>query len=151
MESYTIAMAVKAYGFPRAPEDDRLVNDFMSGFALADYMKTRLSKLEYTTFDLIPEDFGWWLDVIQPETSFRASVIFSSFAEDENDRHMVPEMRVGIEPSKPFRRKWLFLKEDISSQTQRFSADVFGILHTIEGIEISDTENCSYSCNDRTT
>jgi len=143
MEKYVISMAVKAHGFPRAPEDDRLANDFMSGFALADHIKTRLSEIGYTTFDLIPEDFGWWLDIVQPGTGFRASVVFSSCAEDENDRHMIPEIRVGIDPSKPFRRKWLCLKEDISSQILRLSADVFGILRSTEGVETGDTEEQS--------
>lgn len=140
MEKYTIGMAVKAHEFPRAPEDDQLVNDFMSGFATADFVKAQLESLGYSAPDLIAEDFGWWLDIVQPETGFKASVIFSSFAQDEDDRNMVPEMRVGIEPDKLSRRKWIFMKEDISSQVMRLSADVFGILRSAEGIEISNVE-----------
>ncbi len=140
MEKYTIGMAVKAHEFPRAPEDDQLINDWMSGFATADFVKAQLAILGYSDSALIAEDFGWWLDIVQPETGFQASVVFSSFAQGEDDRNMIPEMRVGIEPDKLSRRKWIFMKEDISSQVMRLSADVFGILSSAEGIEITDIE-----------
>ena len=140
MKKYTIGMAIKAHGFPRAPEDDQLTNDFMSGFATADFVKIQLTSLGYSAPDLVAEDFGWWLSITQPGTGFRASVVFSSFAESEDDRDMTPEMRVGIEPDTLFRRKWFFMKEDVSSQVMRFSTDVFDILRCAEGIEINDIE-----------
>ncbi len=74
----TSHMHVKAPGFPRHPKDDDLVNDFMSGFSLADAIKSELMERGYDGLQLIDEDWGWLVVAFNRASNTELRVMVSS-------------------------------------------------------------------------
>jgi len=81
----TSHMHVKAPGFPRHPKDDELVNDFMSGFSLADAIKSELMERGYDGLQLIDEDWGWLVVAFNRASNTELRVMVSSLADPEDD------------------------------------------------------------------
>jgi hypothetical protein len=131
----TSHMHVKAPGFPRHPKDSELVNNFMSGFSLAEAIKSELAERGYNGLQIIGEDWGWLVVAVDraSETELRVSV--SSLADPEDDGDSVVEAMIAIQPQK-LTKGALWWKRDISGEVRGFSQTVFKFLRSTAGIEI---------------
>jgi len=128
-------MHVKAPGYPRHVKDDELVNDFMSGYAVADMLASALGERDFRDISFIAEDWGW-LIVAKPNTSdFEFSVALSSLAEPTDDKEAMVELMIAIQPQK-LTKGVLWWKKDISKEIELFSRAVFGSLNSDDGIEV---------------
>lgn len=128
-------MHVKAPGFPRHPEDDELVNNFMSGFSLADAIKAELAEHGYERTELIGEDYGWLVVANHRPSGVEFSVTLSSLAEPDCDENVVVEAIIAIQPQKRT-KGWLWWRKDIGSEVREFSETVFNFLRNTPGVHI---------------
>lgn len=131
----TSQMHVKAPGFPRHPKDDELVNNFMSGFSLADAIKSELTGYGYGELELIGEDWGWLVVAVNQSSKTELHVCVSSMADPEDDENSVVESMIAIQPQK-LTKGVLWWKKDIGGDVRGFSEAVFNFLRNSPGIEI---------------
>jgi hypothetical protein len=108
----TSHMHVRAPGFPRHPKDAELVNNFMSGFSLAESIKSELMERGYDGLQLIGEDWGWLVVAVKRESSTELRVTVSSLASPEDDEDSVVEAMISIQPQK-LTKGALWWKKDI--------------------------------------
>lgn len=127
-------MHVKAPGFPRHPKDDELVNNFMSGYSLAEAIKSELMERGYDGLRLIGEDWGWLVIAVHKASNTELSVTVSSMADPEDGKDSVVEAMVAIQPQK-LSKGALWWKKDIGGEVQGFSHAVFNFLRNTPGIE----------------
>ncbi|MFC4214049.1 hypothetical protein ACFP4H_21045 [Pseudophaeobacter arcticus] len=130
----TSHMHVKAPGFPRHPKDDELVNDFMSGFSLADAIKSELMERGYDGLQLIDEDWGWLVVAFNRASNTELRVMVSSLADPEDDDNSVVEAMIAIYPQK-LTKGALWWKKDIAGEVRSFSQVVFNFLRNTPGIQ----------------
>lgn len=131
----TSHMHVKAPGFPRHPKDDELVNNFMSGFSLAEAIQSELKDRGYADLELIGEDWGWLVVATSPASKIELNVTISSMAEPEDDENSIVEAMIAIQPQK-LSKGALWWKKDIGRDVSNFSQVVFDFLRSTPGIEV---------------
>jgi hypothetical protein len=128
-------MHVKAPGFPRHSRDAELVNNFMSGFSLAEAIKSELMERGYDDLQLIGEDWGWLVVAVNQASNTELQVTVSSLAAPEDDEDSVIEAMIAIQPQK-LTKGALWWKKDIGGDVRGFSQTVFNFLRDTPGIEI---------------
>lgn len=119
----TSHMHVKAPGFPRHPKDDELVNNFMSGYSLAEAIKSELTECGYDGLQLIGEDWGWLVVAVHRASHTELCVTVSSMADPEDDKDSVVEAMVAIQPQK-LTKGALWWKKYIGGDVRGFSQAV---------------------------
>ncbi|WP_299282390.1 hypothetical protein [uncultured Tateyamaria sp.] len=110
----TSHMHVKAPGFPRHPKDDELVNNFMSGFSLAEAIQSELMDRGYDSPGLGGEDWGWLVVAVSPASNVELHVAISSMADPEDDENSTVEAMIAIQPQK-LSKGALWWKKDIGA------------------------------------
>jgi len=126
-----------APGFPRDEQDrSELVNNFMSGHALAAHVLAELQKGGYTDGELIGEDWGWLLLAYDPGGRVDVEVRFSSVADDDDSGS--DEFIVSVSPDTRTRRRRLIFREDVSAEAERLSRTIVQVLKAAEGVNISE-------------
>ncbi len=131
----TSHMHVKAPGFGRHVKDDELVNDFMSGFSLAEAIKSELKKHGYDRLEIVGEDYGWLVVAFHRSSGVEFGVTLSSLAEPEDDRDAVMEVMIAIQPQKRT-KGMLWWKKDIGIEVGEFSETVFDFLRNTPGVDV---------------
>lgn len=135
IQMITSHMHVKAPGYPRHLKDDELVNSFMSGFSLAEAIKSELMECGYSDLELVGEDWGWLVVAVNRASNTELHVTVSSMADPDSDQDAVVEAMVGIQPQK-LTKGALWWKKDIGADVRGFSQTVFNFLRNTPGIEV---------------
>lgn len=105
--------------FPPYDGEEEEINPGLWGKRLAEFIQMELIKLGFKVTGLIPEDWGWMVELENDEFPLWVGCGHQNGDDDE--------FLCFIEPSKPFVRKW-FKKIDTTSQVEKLSEALAGIL-----------------------
>ena len=92
----------------------------MSGFSLAEAIKSELMDRGYDGLELIGEDWGWLVVTASPASNVELHVTISSMADPEDDENSVVEAIIAIQPQK-LSKGALWWKKDIGGDVRDFS------------------------------
>ena len=119
MDKFTRLIEFESAAFPRSPEDDELINsENMHGYALSKFIGDELEKRGHTV-EYGPEDWGWYCFL----TSQPVELAYGVLAEDDSEEFLIQFI-----PKKPYVRRMVFKKIDVSEPLLELHEAVFDIL-----------------------
>ena len=119
MSKFARLIEFKSAQFPRTALDDELINhEHMYGYALSAFIGDELGKRGHEV-DYLVEDWGWFCFLVSSDPTLAYGVS----AENGNDEFLIQFI-----PDKPYVRKMVFKKIDVSEPLLALQESVFDIL-----------------------
>ncbi len=119
MSKFARMIEFKSTQFPRTALDDELINhEHMYGHALSEFIGAELEKRGHEV-DYLVEDWGWFCIILSSDPTLAYGVS----AENDSDEFLIQFI-----PDKPYVRKMVFKKIDVSEPLLALQESVFDIL-----------------------